>query len=139
MAVIEEATHWRNDFPNLVAFTMGMVFPRSLTEDEIAPPGAAAGARLPKHVSGIQKFPEITLKLPTKSHTKKYLTHITAQWANQLFDDYTESIQQDWRNTPLQHRNEVWGDTFEALQKFFLQFHELQHTTWTDFHAHTAG
>jgi hypothetical protein len=25
------------------------------------------------------------------------------------------------------------------LQRLFLQFHELQHSTWTDFHAHTAG
>jgi hypothetical protein len=80
MAVIEEAIHRRNNFPKLVAFTMGMSFPRSLTEDEpTAPLGAEAGARLPKHVSGSQQFPEITLKTPTKSHKKKYLNHITAQ------------------------------------------------------------
>ena len=59
--------------------------------------------------------------------------------ANQIFEDYTESINQDWRNTPIQHRSGVWGETFETLQRLFLQFHELQHPAWTDYHSHTAG
>ena len=61
------------------------------------------------------------------------------QLANQLFEDYTESIGQDWRHTPTKHRSKVWGDTFEDIQRLYLQFHELQHPTWTDFHTHTAG
>ena len=109
MAVIKEAVHWRNTFPHLAAFKLGVMFPRVfLEETPTAPPGAQAGARLPKHVLGSQQFPEVTLKPPTTLHKKKYLNCITTQMASQIFEDYTESIDQNWRNTPIHHRNEVW-------------------------------
>jgi hypothetical protein len=139
-AVIEEVIQWRTTFPHLTAFTRGVVFARVfMGEMPTASPGAQAGARAPQHVPDSHQFPEITLRPPTKLHKTKYLERITTQLANQLFEEYTESIDQDWRNTPIHHRNKVWGDTFETLQRLFLQFHELRHPTWTDFHAHTAG
>ena len=139
-AIMEETNHWQETFPQLVGFTTGVSFPKSLSDNEPEDPhGPEPGAALLKHVAGSQEFPELTLRPPTNSHKTKYLNWATAQRANQIFEDYTESIQQDWRHTPIQHRNEVWGDTFEALQRLFLQFHKLQHHIWTDFHAHTAG
>ena len=140
MELHEEACHWMTTFPSLEAFKRGILYPESLDKDspKVAKTGKA-GSKLPKHVDNVQKFPEVTYRNPTTTHRKKHLNGIRVQLANQLFEDYTESIEQDWRNTPIKHRSEVWGDTFEDIQRLYLQFHELQHPTWTDFHTHTAG
>ena len=138
--VIEEVIHWKATFPCMTAFTLNCMLPRVfMAATPTAPPGAPAGARLPRHVPGNQQFPMVTLRLPTKSHKKKYLKHITVQTVNQIFEDYTESIDQDWRNTSIQHRSRVWGETFDTLQRLFLQFHNLQQPAWKDYHFHTAG
>ena len=140
MALHEEACHWMKTFPSLEAFTRGIIYPESLDTDpsKMAKMGKA-GSKLPKHVDNVQEFPEVTYKKPTATHREKHLNGIRVQLANQLFEDYTESIEQDWRNTPIKHRSEVWGDTYEDIQWLHFQFHELQHPTWTDFHTHTAG
>ena len=142
MELHEEACHWMNTFPSLEAFTRGILYPESLDTDpsKVAKtPVSKAGSKLPKHVDNVQKFPEITYRNPTTTQRTKHLKGIRVQLANQLFEDYTESIGQDWRLTPIKHRSEVWGDTFEDIQRLHLQFHELQHPTWTNFHTHTAG
>ena len=110
MELHEEECHWMTTFPTLEAFTRGIRYPASLDTDQPkVATGGKAGSKLPKHVANVQKFPEVTCRKPTTTHKAKYLNDIHGQLANQLFEDYTESIGQDWRHTPTKHRSEVGG------------------------------